>query len=170
MLNGHASQAKGETMLPGIKTVGIVGAGQMGQGIAHVCAAAGYNVLSRGFRSPRLLVEAYRRPEVPYPAGPQAARLGATAMIDVSDGLLADLGHVATASGIAMDLRRDAFDLPAPMRDAANALGVDPYQWILAGGEDHREWPPVTITSHMELGAQPAAAASQCLVGLGSRP
>src|ERR1700754_2245614 len=44
MLNGHAAQAKGETMLPGIKTVGIVGAGQMGQGIAHVCAAAGFNV------------------------------------------------------------------------------------------------------------------------------
>jgi thiamine-monophosphate kinase len=100
-------------------------------------AAAGYTVLSRGFRSPRLLVEAYRRPVVPYPAGPQAARLGATAMIDVSDGLLADLGHVATASGVAIDLRRDAFDLPTPMRDAANALGVDPYQWILGGGEDH---------------------------------
>jgi len=44
MLNGHAAQAKGETMLPGIKTVGIVGAGQMGQGIAQVCAAAGFNV------------------------------------------------------------------------------------------------------------------------------
>jgi len=44
MLNGHAAQAKGETMLPGIKTVGIIGAGQMGQGIAHVCASAGFNV------------------------------------------------------------------------------------------------------------------------------
>ena len=31
-------------MLPGIKTVGIIGAGQMGQGIAHVCASAGFNV------------------------------------------------------------------------------------------------------------------------------
>jgi thiamine-monophosphate kinase len=61
-------------------------------------AAAGLTVLSRGFRTPRLLVEAYRRPEVPYAAGPHAARLGATSMIDVSDGLLADVGHVAKAS------------------------------------------------------------------------
>ncbi|WP_433231668.1 thiamine-phosphate kinase [Micromonospora sp. CA-248260] len=100
-------------------------------------AAAGLTVLSRGFRTPRLLVEAYRRPEVPYPAGPEAARLGATAMIDVSDGLLADLGHLAKASGVGVDLRRDAFEVPPQMRDAAQALGVDPYTWILAGGDDH---------------------------------
>lgn len=100
-------------------------------------AAAGYTVLSRGFRSPKLLVDAYRRPQVPYPAGLEAARLGATAMIDVSDGLLADLGHVSTASRVGIDLRRDAFPLPDQMRNAAEALGVDPYDWILAGGEDH---------------------------------
>ncbi|MFG2104239.1 thiamine-phosphate kinase [Micromonospora echinaurantiaca] len=100
-------------------------------------AAAGLTVLSRGFRTPRLLVEAYRRPEVPYAAGPQAAGLGATAMIDVSDGLLADLGHVARASGVGIDVRRDAFEVPRQMRDAAQALGVDPYAWLLAGGEDH---------------------------------
>ncbi|MER5704821.1 thiamine-phosphate kinase [Micromonospora sp. NPDC002296] len=100
-------------------------------------AAAGCTVLSRGFRTPKLLVEAYRRPEVPYPAGPQAARLGATAMIDVSDGLLADLGHVARASGVGIDVRRDAFEVPRQMRDAAQALGVDPYLWILGGGDDH---------------------------------
>lgn len=100
-------------------------------------AAAGYTVLSRGFRTPRVLVEAFRRPEVPYPAGPQAAGLGATAMIDVSDGLLADLGHVAKASGVAIDVHRDSFEVPRQMRDAAQALGVDPYSWILTGGDDH---------------------------------
>ncbi|MFE9956997.1 thiamine-phosphate kinase [Micromonospora sp. NPDC005299] len=100
-------------------------------------AAAGYTVLSRGFRTPRLLVEAFRRPEVPYAAGPDAAAHGATAMIDVSDGLLADLGHVAKASGVAVDLTREAFEVPRQMRDAAQALGVDPYSWILGGGDDH---------------------------------
>jgi len=100
-------------------------------------AAAGYTVLCRGFRTPKLLVDAHRRPDVQYDAGPQAADLGATAMIDVSDGLLADLGHVATASGVAIDLRKDAFPLAAQMRDAAAALGVDPYTWLLAGGDDH---------------------------------
>jgi thiamine-monophosphate kinase len=100
-------------------------------------AAAGYSILSRGFRTPKMFVEAYRRPEVPYPAGVAAARAGATAMIDVSDGLLQDLGHVASASVVGIDVRRDAFDIPDQMRDAASALGVDPYLWLLAGGDDH---------------------------------
>jgi thiamine-monophosphate kinase len=100
-------------------------------------AAAGYTVLSRGFRTPKLLVEAYRRPSVPYAQGPAAARLGATSMIDVSDGLLQDLGHIATASVVGIDVRTDAFEVAGPMRDAATALGVDPYVWLLAGGDDH---------------------------------
>jgi thiamine-monophosphate kinase len=111
-------------------------------------AAAGLTVLSRGFRSPKLLVDAYRRPQVPYAAGPAAAAFGATAMIDVSDGLLADLGHVATASRVAIDLRRDAFALPDQLRNAAEALGVDPYHWILTGGDDHplvATFPPGTL-------------------------
>jgi thiamine-monophosphate kinase len=100
-------------------------------------AAAGYTVLSRGFRSPKTLVEAYRRPEVPYWAGPAAASLGATSMIDVSDGLLADVGHIAESSGVGIDIRRDAFEVTQAMRDAASALGVDPYGWVLSGGDDH---------------------------------
>jgi thiamine-monophosphate kinase len=100
-------------------------------------AAAGYTVLSRGFRTPKLLVEAYRRPAVPYAQGPAAARHGATSMIDISDGLLQDLGHIATASVVGIDVRTAAFEVPGPMRDAATALGVDPYVWLLAGGDDH---------------------------------
>ena len=46
-------------------------------------AAGGLAVLGRGFRSPRVLVEAYRRAEPPYDAGPVAAEAGATSMIDV---------------------------------------------------------------------------------------
>ncbi len=117
-------------------------AGRIGQ------ASAGLTVLSRGFRSPKVLVEAYRRPEVPYWAGPAGAALGATAMIDVSDGLIADVGHLATASGVGIDVRRDAFEITQPMRDAAAALGVDPYTWVLAGGDDHpivATFPPATI-------------------------
>ncbi|AXI79590.1 thiamine-phosphate kinase [Peterkaempfera bronchialis] len=110
-------------------------------------SAAGYTVLSRGFRSPRAFVEAHRRPEPPYHAGPAAARLGATAMIDVSDGLIADLGHVATASGVDIDLRAADFDVPAQMADIGQAVGVDPLVWVLSGGEDHAivaTFPPET--------------------------
>ena len=100
-------------------------------------AAAGYAILSRGFRTPKVFVEAYRRPQVPYAAGTAAADAGATSMIDVSDGLLQDLGHIAEDSVVGIDVRKDTFEIPAQMRDAAGALGVDPYLWILAGGDDH---------------------------------
>jgi len=100
-------------------------------------SAAGFTVLSRGFRSPRAFVEAHRRPEPPYPAGPAAAELGATSMIDISDGLIADLTHVAVASGVHIDLRAGLFDIPAQMRDIGQAVGVDPLVWVLSGGEDH---------------------------------
>lgn len=100
-------------------------------------AAAGLAVLSRGFRSPRALVEAYRRPAPPYPEGPRAAVLGATAMVDVSDGLVADLGHVARASGVAVSLSSDAFHVPQEFQDTARALNADPLHWLLGGGDDH---------------------------------
>ncbi len=100
-------------------------------------AAAGLAVLGRGFRSPRTLVEAYRRPEPPYGAGPQAAAAGATAMIDVSDGLLADLGHIAERSGVAIDVTTASFEVAEPLQAVGAALGADPLRFILAGGDDH---------------------------------
>ncbi|HET8916037.1 MAG TPA: thiamine-phosphate kinase, partial [Propionibacteriaceae bacterium] len=100
-------------------------------------AAAGLVVLGRGFRSPRVLVEAHRVPEVSYGAGAVAARAGATSMIDISDGLLADLGHVAQASNVLIELRRDAFEEAEPLRAVAAATGADPYTFVLTGGEDH---------------------------------
>jgi thiamine-monophosphate kinase len=100
-------------------------------------AEAGFAILSRGFRSPRTLVEAHRRPAPPYAEGPRAATLGATAMVDVSDGLVSDLGHVARASGVALSLSSDAFHVPEAFHDTARALNADPMQWLLNGGDDH---------------------------------
>lgn len=100
-------------------------------------AAAGYHVLARGFRSPRAVVEAHRRPDPPYACGPAAAAAGATAMADVSDGLLADLGHIARASGVAVDVQSAAFDVPEPLQAVGAALGMDPLSFVLTGGDDH---------------------------------
>jgi thiamine-monophosphate kinase len=98
------------------------------------------------------LVRAHLRPAPPYDAGPEAAALGATAMIDVSDGLLADLGHIAGASEVAIDVRSAALDTAvlepaaralhaspasAPRATAAGSPGATALGWALTGGEDH---------------------------------
>jgi thiamine-monophosphate kinase len=105
-------------------------------------SACGLAVLRRGFSSPVAAVNAHRRPQPPYAAGPAAAAAGATAMCDVSDGLLADVGHLAAASGVVFDLDRAALvrtclEPPGPLQQVAAALGVDPLVWVLTGGEDH---------------------------------
>jgi thiamine-monophosphate kinase len=83
------------------------------------------------------LVTAHRRPQPPYPAGPEAARLGATAMIDISDGLVQDLGHVAEASGVGMDIASAALPASSSLLAAGRVLAVDWRDWALTGGEDH---------------------------------
>ncbi len=106
-------------------------------------SAAGLALLQAGRDAPAAplvadLIGAHRRPQPPYAAGPQAADLGATAMIDVSDGLVADLGHVAEASGVRIEVRSGALDEDGALRAAAALLpGADWLAWALAGGEDH---------------------------------
>lgn len=99
-------------------------------------AAAGLAVLTRGFRSPTSVVAAYRRPEVPYTAGRLAAEQQASAMCDVSDGLVADLGHIAQASKVSIDIDTSLFEIPQKLRDVGEALGIDPLHLALTGGDD----------------------------------
>lgn len=100
-------------------------------------AGAGLTVLQRGFGSPKELVAEQQCPTVPYGQGARAALAGATAMVDVSDGLLADLGHICAASGVGMDLGTHCFELPDPIQRLSAATGLSPWNFILAGGEDH---------------------------------
>jgi thiamine-monophosphate kinase len=89
----------------------VVLAGTLGR------SAAGLALLHEGERTGEL-VDAHRRPTPPYDMGPVLAIAGATAMCDVSDGLVADVGHIATASRVLIDL------------DPAD-------EHFLTGGEDH---------------------------------
>jgi thiamine-monophosphate kinase len=100
-------------------------------------SAAGWALLHAGVAGPEAVVAAHRVPTPPYAAGPVAAEAGATAMIDVSDGLLADVGHVAAASGVAVDIRSAALPAPPELTEAAATLGADARSWLLTGGEDH---------------------------------
>lgn len=100
-------------------------------------AAGGLRVLQRGLRSPRALVDAFRVPEVDYSAGARAAKSGATSMIDISDGLIADLEHLARASAVGIEIDTEKIVVPAELVSTAAAFGADPMAWILSGGDDH---------------------------------
>jgi thiamine-monophosphate kinase len=106
-------------------------------------SAAGLALLAAGVSSFPELVAAHLRPAPPYDAGPAAAELGASAMIDVSDGLLADLGHVAAASGAWIDVDSSALTPGESLAGAAAVTARDgspdalAREWVLTGGEDH---------------------------------
>ncbi|NDU76481.1 thiamine-phosphate kinase [Actinomadura sp. DSM 109109] len=93
-------------------------------------AAAGLALLEAGLDGPEELIAAHRRPEPPYAAGREARAHGATALLDVSDGLVQDLGHIAAASGVRIDV--DSASVPVP-----EILGPDGLGRALTGGEDH---------------------------------
>jgi thiamine-monophosphate kinase len=86
----------------------------------------------------RVFLDLQCRPRPPLAAGPAARTAGATAMLDVSDGLLRDGLRLATASSAAVDLDPARLQaLAEVLRPAAVLLGADPVAWVLGGGEDH---------------------------------
>jgi thiamine-monophosphate kinase len=101
-------------------------------------SAAGYHLWDNGIDGFDELRRAHLAPEPPYGQGRVAADGGATAMTDVSDGLVADLGHIAHASGVGINVSTAALTADRDaLLAAAGAAGVDAWTWVLGGGEDH---------------------------------
>lgn len=129
-------------------------------------SSAGLALLSSGMRAPAALVDAHRRPEPPYAAGPIAAAAGATAMIDVSDGLIADARHLAEASGVCVMIDTSAWIIAAPLAEAGLVMGIDPKEWMLTGGEDHGLL--ATFPADADVPAPFVAIGSVAVVGVGA--
>lgn len=107
-------------------------------------AAAGLALLESGpgvellDADQRRFIDRQSRPLPPLAAGPAARQAGATAMLDVSDGLLRDGNRMALASHVAVDLDPlQLARLAADLKPAAELLQADPAGWVLGGGEDH---------------------------------
>ena len=84
------------------------------------------------------LVSIQLRPIPPIPAGVLANKVGATAMLDVSDGLAKDASRIAKASGVTIQIDKSALlGFEAVLELAALRLEVTPENWVLFGGEDH---------------------------------
>jgi thiamine-monophosphate kinase len=107
-------------------------------------AAAGLALLQRDDRPARELLDrfpglaaAHRRPRPELAMGRRLAQAGATAMIDLSDGLAGDALHLAEASGAGIEVHDAAVPLAPGVAEAATLLGRDPVELALGGGEDY---------------------------------
>jgi thiamine-monophosphate kinase len=85
----------------------------------------------------RALLEALHRPIARVGEGQTLAQEGATAMMDLSDGLAKDLSRLCAASGCGARIRTDAVPVADALLAAADTLGVDALELALSGGEDY---------------------------------
>ena len=98
-------------------------------------SAAGLALLTAGLNSPDYLKDKHLAPECRLDVSPLIAP-EAGAMIDISDGLAAEVNHICDQSGTGAKITLADIPIHPSVIDAAHAIGEDPYLFALSGGED----------------------------------
>jgi thiamine-monophosphate kinase len=110
-------------------------------------SAAGFLALQRGDAGPERLVKKHLRPEPRVTLGRTVARLGAHAMIDLSDGLAADVRHLCQKSGVGCRIDLDLLPIAGDTREYLCSIDRDPQVLAATGGEDYE----LLISAHEDL-------------------